>query len=186
MGARFASTKRKNAPAVEAAVVAAAVVVVVVAAAAAAVVVAAAVTMVGDRPFFGRGPNVGYVPGRDFTGSQPEGRKPPSPAKGAPGKAITITQQYRERHNMTYELDCAGEALVLRMFFPPEAGPVEWRIEARGKGAGEAVVIDRVAATRELAFQAVCGAWPTTSVPAAGAGYDWEGVTQVLRSVRAL
>jgi hypothetical protein len=142
--------------------------------------------MVGDRPFFGRGPNVGYVPGRDFTGSQPEGRKPSGEAKVAPGKAITITQQYRERHNMTYELDCAGEALVLRVFFPPEAGPVEWRIEARGKGAGEPVVVDRAAATRELAFQAVCGAWPTASLPTTSGSYDWDGVTQVLRSVRAL
>ena len=157
-----------------------------VAVAAAAVVVAAAVVMGGDRPFFGRAPNVGYVPGRDFTGSQPEGRNPPGPAKGVPGKAIVITQQYRERHNMTYELDCAGEALVLRVFFPPETGPAEWRIEARGKGAGDAIVVDRVAATRELAFQAICGAWPTASAPTSKACYDWEGVTQVLRSVRAL
>jgi hypothetical protein len=139
--------------------------------------------MVGDR-VPGRAPNVGYVPGRDFTGSQPEGRKPSGAAKGPP--AISITQQYRERHNMTYELSCAGEALVLRVFFPPEVGPAEWRIEARGKGCGEAVVIDRVAATRELAFQAICGAWPTASLPTSGASYDWEGVTQVLRSVRAL
>jgi len=139
--------------------------------------------MVGDR-IPGRAPNVGYVPGRDFTGSQPEGRKPSGGAKGPP--AIAITQQYRERHNMTYELNCSGEALVLRVFFPPEAGPAEWRIEARGKGAGEAVVIDRIAATRELAFQAICGAWPTGSLPTSSASYDWEGVTQVLRSVRAL
>jgi hypothetical protein len=165
-------------------VVAAAVVVVV--AAAAVVVVVVAVAMVGDRPFFGRGPTVGYVPGRDFTGSQPEGRNPSGPAKGAPGKAIVITQQYRERHNMTYELDCGGEALVLRVFFPAEAGPTEWRIEARGKDAGEAVVVDRVAATRELAFQAICGAWPTAPASTTRACYDWEGVTQVLRSVRAL
>ena len=138
--------------------------------------------MVGDRPFSGRAPNAGYVPGRDFTGSQPEGRKP----SGVAPSKILITQQYRERHNMTYELDCAGEALVLRVFFPAEAGPAEWRLEARGKGEGVAVVIDKVAATRELAFQAICGAWPGTSPPASTSGYDWAGVTQVLRSVRAI
>jgi len=140
--------------------------------------------MVGDRPFSGRAPNVGYVPGRDFTGSQPEGRKPPVLPKNA--AAIAITQQYRERHNMTYELDCAGQALILRIFFPPEAGPVEWRIEARGHGGGEAVVVDKVAATRELALQAVSGAWPTAAAPAATPSYDWAGVTVVMRSVRAI
>jgi hypothetical protein len=146
---------------------------------AAVVVVVADEIMVGDRPFFGRAPTAGYVPGRDFTGSQPEGRKP---SGDAPSK-ITITQQFRERHNMTYELDCAGVALVLRVFFPAETGPVEWRMEARGKGAGEAIVIDKVAATRELAFQAICGAWPG---PTATPSYDWDSVTQVLRSVRAI
>ena len=153
-----------------------------VAAAAAAAAAAADEIMVGDRPFSGRAPTVGYVPGRDFTGSQPEGRKP---SGDAPSK-ITITQQFRERHNMTYELDCAGVALVLRVFFPAETGPVEWRIEARGKGAGESIVIDKVAATRELAFQAICGAWPGGSLPTATPSYDWDSVTQVLRSVRAI
>jgi len=152
-----------------------------VAAAAAAVVVVAAVAMVGDR-VPGRAPSVGYVPGRDFTGSQPEGRKP----SGEVPSKIVITQQYRERHNMTYELDCAGVAFVLRVFFPAEAGPVEWRMEARGKGAGEAIVIDKVAATRELAFQAIRGAWPGTSLPTSTPSYDWDSVTQVLRSVRAI
>ena len=153
------------------------------AAAAGAAAAAAVVAMVGDRSSPGRAPN-GYVPGRDFTGSQPEGRKPSDDAKGRP--TIAITQQYRERHNMTFELDCSGEALVLRVFFPLETAPAEWRIEARGKHGGEAVVIDRVAATRELAFQAICGAWPAGSLPAGKASYDWEGVTRVLRSVRAL
>ncbi len=153
-------------------------------AAAAAVVVVADAVMVGDRPFSGRAPVVDYVPGRDFTGSQPEGRKPPAPPKNA--AAIAITQQYRERHNMTYELDCAGEALILRVFFPPEAGPVEWRIEARGKGCGEAVVIDKVAATRELALQAVSGAWPAPTAPTTPPSYDWVGVTAVMRTVRAI
>jgi hypothetical protein len=152
------------------------------AAAAAAAAVVADEVMVGDRPFSGRAPTTGYVPGRDFTGSQPEGRKP---SGDVPSK-ITITQQYRERHNMTYELDCAGVALVLRVFFPAEVGPVEWRMEARGKGAGEPIVIDKAAATRELAFEAICGAWPGASLPTSTPSYDWDSVTQVLRSVRAI
>ncbi len=147
------------------------------------VAAAAAVAMVGDRPFPGRAPNGGYVPGRDFTGSQPEGRKPSGGAKGPP--AIAITQQYRERHNMTYELHCSGEALVLRVFFPLETAPAEWRIEARGKHGAEAVVLERSAATREQAFQAICAAWPS-SLSGSKGSYDWDGVTQVLRSVRAL
>ena len=47
-------------------------------------------------------------------------------------------------------------------------------------------VIDKVAATRELAFQAICGAWPATSLPTSTPSYDWASVTQVLRSVRAI
>ena len=148
-----------------------------------AVVVAAAADaiMVGDdRASSGRAPNPGYVPGRDSLHS--EGRKP---AAAAPSK-IAITQQYRERHNMTYELDCAGQSLVVRVFFPAEVGPVEWRLEARGKGGGEPVVVDKVAATRELALQAICGAWPSATLSSASPGYDWDGVTQVLRSGRAI
>src|SRR5258708_6139402 len=39
-------------------------------------------------------------------------------AKDQARVAIAITQQYRERNNMTYELDCAGQTLILRVFFP--------------------------------------------------------------------
>jgi hypothetical protein len=142
--------------------------------------------MAGERPFSGRAPTVGYVPGRDFTGSQPEGRNPSGASKSVVANKIAITQQYRERHNMTYELDCAGQALVLRVFFPAEVGPVEWRIEARGNDSGEAVVVDKVAATRELALQAVSGAWPAAPRHTTTPNYDWDGVTQALRSVRAI
>ena len=98
---------------------------------------------------------------------------------------VALTQQYRERHNMTYELDCLGVRLTVRVFFPAE-GAADWRIEARSGVGAEAFVIDKAASTRELALREICEAWQASSAPSAAPSVDWQAVTLALKTVRAV
>lgn len=100
----------------------------------------------------------------------------------ADGTTIAITLQYRERRNMTYELDCIGVRLILRIFFPAEEGVQDVRIEARTSGDG-GVVVDRCGPTRALALSEIAEAW---RVAAGAPALDWQAVTVALRNVRAV
>lgn len=96
--------------------------------------------------------------------------------------AVRITQQFRERHNMTYEIDCSGIPLVLRVFFPlDDASRTEWRIEA---SAGETRAVAS-ASSRAQALQQVAQNWRDT-MPLDRPNLDWSGVAQAMTSVRAI
>ncbi len=99
---------------------------------------------------------------------------------------IAITQQYRERHNMTYELDCAGQRLIVRVFFPATDGAPVWRVEARTDDTPQAVVVAAVAASREVALGDVSTAWDAASLPGGGPSFDWAAVTRAMQAVRAI
>jgi hypothetical protein len=93
------------------------------------------------------------------------------------GAGTKITIQFREIENMTYELDCAGTALVVRVFFPTTAG--QWRIVAQtSAGANEP---SRVEALRGIARACREGE----------AGHllgriDWTAVETAMAEVRAV
>ena len=131
----------------------------------------------------GRTLMVTVVSGRDSADARAEARE----AKAAEARVTTtITQQYRERHNMTYELDCQGSRLTLRVFFPPEVGPAtDWRIEARSGGEG-AATIEKVAPTREQALQQISEAWQASATDLLLPTFDWAAVTRAMQGVRAI
>lgn len=96
---------------------------------------------------------------------------------------VTLTQQYRDRHALTYELSCAGGLLTLRFLFPPDDAH-DWQVEARVV-PGSQVAVTASAPTRERAFRALAEAWSNApSEP--GPGPDWEKVAAALRAVRAM
>jgi RNA recognition motif-containing protein len=130
----------------------------------------------------GRSLMVTLMPGRAGNDHRSENREGSRKAKAPP--AVSITQQYRERHNMTYELDCQGTRLILRMFFPPLSGGSDWRVEARY--GGEAGVVEKTAATRARALQEISEAWSALVATQALPSFDWVAVTRVLQSVRAI
>lgn len=101
-------------------------------------------------------------------------------------RAVVITQQYRERNNMTYELDCAGQPLILRVFFPSQGAPLAWRVEARTSDGPRAVVVAAVADSRKRALDDVSAAWDAASLPCGGPTYDWVSVGRVMQAVRAI
>jgi len=104
---------------------------------------------------------------------------------------VTVSQQYRDRHGMIYELSCppgesgaaAAHRLTLRFLFPTDdAQP--WRVQAHA-GQSEASTIEGTGMTRELALQAVTRAWEedqTGNVPAV----CWTEVAAALKAVRAI
>jgi hypothetical protein len=111
--------------------------------------------------------------------------RPPKGAK-VDTRTARITQQFREPQNLTYELDCVGVPLVVRIFFQPEdRSSSEWRIEARAGREPDVSVATATAPSRALALQAIAAGWSDTAVPAVSR-IDWDGVTQAMALVRAI
>jgi len=117
--------------------------------------------------------------------SSGERREEKKAAARANALIIAVTQQYRERHNMTYELDCPAGRLTLRIFFPPDAARPEWRIEARSNQSGGQSV-DKTAATRELALKEVAEAWQVLDADSGAPSFDWLAVVRALQAIRAI
>jgi hypothetical protein len=88
---------------------------------------------------------------------------------------------------MTYELECKGAELCLRISprETPEDGG-EWRVEARPGRADDAKVVAEWGATRSDALREVGRVWSTQAVDGALPTFDWDAVARALTSVRAL
>lgn len=114
----------------------------------------------------------------------PGGRRGDEASKEKP--AVRITQQFRERHNMTYELDCSGTALVVRVFFPTDGPGAEWRIEASAAGAEGHDLASAAALSREQALQRVAQHWQEADASPARTKLDWAAVAQAMAAVRAI
>jgi hypothetical protein len=96
-----------------------------------------------------------------------------------------ITQQFRERHNMTYELECEGATLVVRVF-PLEGEPAEWRVEARTTDASDAIVARATASSAAVALERVAAWWRENTATRALSTFDWNAVAEAMTAVRAL
>jgi hypothetical protein len=100
---------------------------------------------------------------------------------------LKITNQFRARGGMAYDLKCKGTRLTLLVSprtTPDDEG--EWRVEARSnRPQEEAVVVAEWGPTRIEALRAVGRSW-TSNAPTELGMFDWEAVAQVLQTVRAL
>lgn len=96
---------------------------------------------------------------------------------------VKIMQQFRERLNMAYDLDCNGVPLTLRIF-PHERD--RWRVEARPTDAANAVVVSGSGATRRDALADVVRAWNEGAMASRLVPLDGEGVLTAMRDVRAV
>jgi RNA recognition motif-containing protein len=101
-------------------------------------------------------------------------------AKARNARAAVITSQFREAHNMTYEVDCSGTTLCVRVF-PIDQEAEAWRLEVSVRGSADRVS-SGVCPTRALALQEIVHAWnPETSSPV-----DWPAVIEAMAAVRAV
>lgn len=119
-------------------------------------------------------------------GSDPRRDKAEEKSEAAARRKLSIVQQYRERGNMTYELDCAGQPLILRMFFPSTDEPLAFRLDARSSDSVQAVALTAVAKSKELALNDIALAWDAAAVSGGRPKLDWAAIKVALQSVRAV
>lgn len=108
---------------------------------------------------------------------------------GAKRPAVRITQQFRERRSMTYELDCSGVPLVVRMFFPEEVerpAPEQWVVEVRSNHALDADVATATAPSRAQALQRIVQGWHENDASRTPSPVDWQAVLAAMTEVRAI
>jgi RNA recognition motif-containing protein len=121
------------------------------------------------------------VPAREESGTRSSRRAATQEASPA-----RITQQFRERHNITYELDCSGTPLVIRIFPLGNDPTVEWRVEARTSRAPDAPVASATAPQRREALERVARSSAEDADLRVLSSLDWPAVAQALAAVRAI
>jgi hypothetical protein len=102
--------------------------------------------------------------------------------------AIRITQQFRSRDAMVYDLRGGAGRLTLRVTGRggTDGPPTEWCIEAATSTSADAVVVSAWAATRAEALRAVGRSWNEKRIAASLPSFDWESVAKAMAAVRAI
>lgn len=101
----------------------------------------------------------------------------------APKSKVRITQQYRERAKMAYELDCNGMPVTLRVF----AGEgQDWGMEVRSPEASGGVVATGTGRTRHEALADVVRRWNEAAATASIRPLDGDGLLAALKDVKAV
>lgn len=97
---------------------------------------------------------------------------------------VRITSQYREAANMTYELDCSGVVLVVRVSFPSTND--ECRIVVQTNRGTDGSSVAAAAASRVEAFRSVVRACCEGDSSGTLGRLDWPAVEKAMLDVRAL
>jgi hypothetical protein len=101
---------------------------------------------------------------------------------------VRITQQFRARDAMVYDLRGSAGRLTLRVSGRggDEGPPTEWRIEACTSSSPDAVVVSEKGATRAEALSAVGRSWTEKRLAGNLPTFDWESVARAMAAVRAI
>jgi hypothetical protein len=101
---------------------------------------------------------------------------------------LRITNQFRSKGGMAYDLRCDGVRLTLLVTErTTREDPGEWHIEARGARTAEHVaVVAAWGATRADALRAVGQSWGTDEATTDLRVFNWEAVASALAAVRAI
>jgi hypothetical protein len=100
---------------------------------------------------------------------------------------LRITNQYRSRRGMMYELECNGNNLDVHVTARENAGdPADWRVDARLGHAEDAATITEWGDTRAAALERVGRSWAEQCWARSLPSFDWEHVAKALTLVRAL
>jgi hypothetical protein len=102
--------------------------------------------------------------------------------------AVRITQQFRSRDAMIYDLRGGAGRLTLRVTGRGGGAgpPTEWRIEASTSSSPDAVVVAELGATRAEALRAVGRSWNDKRLANNLPSFDWESVARAMAAVRAI
>jgi hypothetical protein len=101
--------------------------------------------------------------------------------------ALRITNQFRSKGGMAYDLKCEGVRLALFMVQRTnDADPGEWRVEARvARTSADFATVVEWGKTRGDALRAVGTAWTASNETLGLRVFDWDAVAKVLDSVKA-
>jgi hypothetical protein len=101
---------------------------------------------------------------------------------------IRITQQFRARDAMVYDLRGSTGRLTLRVTGRGggDGPPTEWHIEASISSSPDAIVVAEGGPTRAEALRAVARAWNEKRLANALPSFDWESVGRAMAAVRAI
>lgn len=87
---------------------------------------------------------------------------------------------------MTYELDCSGVTLALRIFFPLDAdADAKWRIEAQTGEPMPGLAATATASSRTEAFRTIARDWHLR-LPNPASDLDWSAIERAMAAVRAI
>jgi hypothetical protein len=102
--------------------------------------------------------------------------------------AIRITQQFRSRDAMVYDLRGRAGPLTLRVTGRggDEGPPTEWRIEASTSSSPDEVVVAEQGPTRAEALREVGRSWNEKRLASNLPSFDWESVARAMAAVRAI
>jgi hypothetical protein len=102
--------------------------------------------------------------------------------------AIRITQQFRSRDAMVYDLRGRAGRLTLRITGRggDDGPPTEWRIEASTNSPPDEVVVAERGATRAEALREVGRSWSEKRLASNLPSFDWESVARAMAAVRAI
>ena len=103
-------------------------------------------------------------------------------------ESVRITQQFRARDAMVYDLRGSAGRLTLRITGRggSDGPPTEWRIEASTSTSSDAVVVAEGGATRAEALRAVGRSWNEKRLASNLPSFDWESVARAMAAVRAI
>ena len=103
-------------------------------------------------------------------------------------ESIRITQQFRARDAMVYDLRGSAGRLTLRVTGRggDDGPPTEWCIEASTSSSPDAVVVAERAHTRAEALRAVGRSWNEKRLAGNLPSFDWESVARAMAAVRAI
>ena len=105
-------------------------------------------------------------------------------AKDEKSTRVRITDQFRDKQGMVYELNCQGVKMSISMVSSNREA--EWHAEATAKVLPAPVVARGIGPSRNEAFQVLRDAWGTHRDANTCPMLDWEGIREALTAVRAL
>jgi hypothetical protein len=103
-------------------------------------------------------------------------------------ESVRITQQFRARDAMVYDLRGSAGRLTLRITGRGggDGPPTEWRIEASTSPSPDAVIAAELGATRAEALRAVGRSWDEKRLASNLPHFDWDAVARAMAAVRAI
>jgi len=112
---------------------------------------------------------------------------PGRPKTEEPRPTVRITNQFRRRDAMVYDLLCAGVHLTVTMASRANPdGLGDWTVEAFVRESADKPAVVEPGFSREGGLHAVARSWAAKNRVHGFPALDWEAVAGALRNVRAI